>query len=299
MTSSEALPTDLFSEGERCSALLDTPAGHGPWPGVVLCAGLRGVKEWLLPGLAEAYRRSGFAVLRFDYRGSGASDGRRGHLTPARQVEDIRAAVAFLGTRSGVDSARITVHGVGMGGGHAVTAAASDQGIAAVVAQACIGNVRRAWFEPMEPGRRAALVRRLHEDRDARAVHGRSGELDPGELLDNEQSRAAFAAAAATMPGLGVRFTIEAVERVLEYEPERCAALIAPRPLLVIGAARDLAAPVEESRRLFAAAAPPRRLEILPAAHYELFASPWCDRVVELASAWCGDHLAARTLLSV
>ena len=273
-------PTEFYSWGTRCAAVLWQPRerARGPAPAVVLCHGFRGIKEWFLPEFAVEFAARGYAVLTFDYRGFGESEGERGRLVPDEQVEDIRAAVAFLGTRPGVDPGRIAVYGTSFGGANAVAAAARDQAIRCVVCQVGIGDVRRAWPETYD-----RFAERLAADRVERAATGVSATIDPGEVLDNPQSNAAFREAEARFPQLRQRFPFAAVERIFEFRPEGVVAQIAPRAVMFIGATADDAVPVEETTHLYRAAGEPKALEIFDITHYEIYQSPHREHAVDLA----------------
>jgi len=285
-------PTEFFSSGTRCAAVLWPTSGAGaPAPGVVLCHGFRGIKEWFLPELARDFQARGITALTFDYRGFGESEGQRGRLVPAEQVEDIRNAVTLLGAQDGVDPRRLALYGTSFGGANVVQAAALDRRVGAVVCQVGIGDVRRAW-----PAAYARLRDRLERDRVERVLTGRSETIDPADILDNDQSRAAFAAAERRFPQLRQRFPLEAVERIFEFRPEAVVADIAPRAALFIGATADHAVPVQETARLHAAAREPKRLEVFDITHYDIYASPHRERAVALACDWFAEHLPAGTV---
>lgn len=281
-------PTQFYSWGTRCAAVLwrpEVPAGERV-PAVVLCHGFRGIKEWFLPDFAREFAARGYGVLTFDYRGFGESDGERGRLVPDEQVEDIRAAVAFLGGQEWVDDRRVAVYGTSFGGANVVAAAARDPQIGCVICQVGIGDTRRAWPEAY-----ARFAERLAADRLARARTGVSETVDPGEVLDNPQSNAAFAAAEARFPQLRQRFPLAAVERIFEFKPEAVVGGIAPRAVLFIGATEDHAVPVEETTHLYEAASHPKALEIFDITHYEIYESPHRERAVDLACAWFDRHM--------
>ncbi|WP_020579639.1 alpha/beta hydrolase [Actinopolymorpha alba] len=93
-----------------------------------------------LLGEAMVLADYGYGVLLFDTRGNGASDGDAMDLGWSGEL-DVRAAVSYLAAQDDVDRSKIGVIGVGRGGEAAITAAASDPRISAVVAE---GLGRRA-----------------------------------------------------------------------------------------------------------------------------------------------------------
>ena len=58
-------------------------------PGIVLCHAGTGTKETFLPEISQRLVKKGYAVLRFDYRGFGESEGPECRLIPWEQVDDI------------------------------------------------------------------------------------------------------------------------------------------------------------------------------------------------------------------
>jgi dienelactone hydrolase len=76
----------------------------------------------------------GYGVLALDSRGAGDSGG-LGHAWGWHGVDDIAGAVAWLRARPEVEPERIGALGLSMGGEEALTAAAADVGLSAVVAE--------------------------------------------------------------------------------------------------------------------------------------------------------------------
>lgn len=85
-----------------------------PFAGVVLCQGYKG-KRKRYGLLARDLLSRGLAVLAFDARGSGESDG-SGNESIADHFEDVLAAYDFLKGRPEVDQKRIGILGVSYGG---------------------------------------------------------------------------------------------------------------------------------------------------------------------------------------
>ncbi len=96
---------------------LHLPRGAEPVPCVVACHGLRASKDsdkYLL--LAEAFTAAGLALARFDFRGSGESEGlAEEDTTVASRVEDVLAVLAFLRHHARLDG-RFGLLGSSMGG---------------------------------------------------------------------------------------------------------------------------------------------------------------------------------------
>jgi dienelactone hydrolase len=155
----------FYSEGIRCYAKIFTPngfSGESKAPAIVLAPGW-GQTSDSLDRLAALFAARGLVAMTIDYRGWGKSGGflqvkddvktddrlrfseltsrviiRRKRLIPQHQVLDIRNALYFLQGEPGIDRARVGVWGIEMSGGHAITIAATDVRVTAVVAVAPI-----------------------------------------------------------------------------------------------------------------------------------------------------------------
>jgi dienelactone hydrolase len=128
--------TTFDSGGWRCAAWLYEPEGDGPFPCVVMAHGWSGVREQRLDAYAERFADAGYAVVVFDYRHFGASQGQpRQLLDIGRQLADWTAAVAFARSRTNVDPERVVLWGSSFSGGHVQHIAARDHRVAAAIAQ--------------------------------------------------------------------------------------------------------------------------------------------------------------------
>ena len=124
------------SAGDQVEAFLYLPDNLGgtPPPVVVMAGGWCYVKELVQPIYAEAFAAKGLAVLLFDYRRLGASEGTpRQHLDPRDQMEDYRNAISYLETRDDVDTARLGAWGISYSGGHVLILGATEPRIRCVV----------------------------------------------------------------------------------------------------------------------------------------------------------------------
>ena len=86
--------------------------------------------------------------------------------------------------------------------------------------------------------------------------------------------------------------TLESLEKMLEYDPPGAIELVAPTPLLVIGARRDSLIPVEALRAAVARAGEPKRYLELDCGHFDVYATePFFGRAADAATDWFRTHL--------
>lgn len=134
----------------QLTGTLTVPKGTGPFPAVVLLSDMGAQnRDGAVNGyaplqvLAEYLSEQGVAVLRFDDRGVGKSEGDNNSASTLDRVKDAQAAVAYLRTRPEVNTSRIGVIGHGEGGNVGLLAAAQALPPAFVVALAASGQVGR------------------------------------------------------------------------------------------------------------------------------------------------------------
>jgi len=89
--------------------------------------------------IADHLTKNGFAVLRFDDRGFGESEGNHSLATTMDFAEDVRAAVNFLKTRDEIDKHKIGLIGHSEGGMIAPIVASSSDDIAFIILMAAPG----------------------------------------------------------------------------------------------------------------------------------------------------------------
>src|SRR5512144_2103791 len=113
-------PLTFASQGTRCVATLYLPDGPRPLPCLVMGHGFTGTQDQLEP-YAQRFAEAGIAVLTFDYRHFGRSDGEPRQLVDCgRQEADWRAAVVLARSLDAVDPQRIGLWGSSLSGSHVV-----------------------------------------------------------------------------------------------------------------------------------------------------------------------------------
>lgn len=126
----------IENEGEKIFAVLHRPLQKGPVPGVVLCCGFGGNKtgkQRISVNLAKRLASEGIAVLRFDYRGTGDSEGESQDVTIEGKISDTLKCLTFLAADPQIDSSRLGLLGRSLGGAIAVLSADRFEGIKSLV----------------------------------------------------------------------------------------------------------------------------------------------------------------------
>ncbi|MGH9021621.1 MAG: alpha/beta hydrolase [Acidimicrobiia bacterium] len=152
------------SSGLRLACHLARPAGFAKVPGLVLCHGFpRGPRGSV--GAASTYselaerlaREAGWAVLAFNFRGTGASEG---DFSPDGWLADQRRAVDVLEERSDVTG--VFLAGSSAGGALGVCLAAEDPRVRGVVTLAAPATFSAWAANPLalaEMAKRAGVLR--------------------------------------------------------------------------------------------------------------------------------------------
>ena len=289
----------FFSEGTRIAGILRTPDGNGPYAGIVQGPGWLGLKDakLYLP-YHQALTAAGFAVLIFDYRGFGESDGDRGTLSPAMQLEDLVNAVTYLQTRDDIDTTRIGVFGSGgTGGGNAVLLSAHDDRIRCAVSQVPVADgtdwlkrMRREyeWYEYLD---------RLDQDRRRRVTTGEGEMIHPREDIMVPTPERRKTSIKADVDGkIPSEIPLSAAYGVMAYKPIDVADRA--RALMVIAVESDATTPTDHAVALYEAAPEPKKLIIQrQTTHYAAYAQHG-DVVIPQIVDWFATHLGPRSVES-
>jgi len=137
------------SEGATLRGRLYRPAQTKPWPAVVMTHGTSATITMCLDRYAEVFCRAGLAVLLYDHRNFGISDGEpRQLINPWLQARGYRDAMDYLLTRADVRADKIAVWGDSYSGMIALAVGALDARYTAVVVQCPACGMERPTLEP-------------------------------------------------------------------------------------------------------------------------------------------------------
>jgi len=292
-------PIDFYSEGCKLDGDMYMPDGLAAGEaraGIVLCHGYTGVKDLYLPDNARVLCDAGYAVLTFDYKGWGKSEGPRDRLAPHGRVADVQAAMTYLGARAEVDAGKIGLYGTSYGGATVVWAAAIDARAQCVVSVVGVGHGGRWMRSVRHPDEWADMLERADTDRVKRMRSGQSQRAERSEiLLPDRQSAALAAKARAANPNAINTLPLEYIDETLAFHAEWVVDKIAPRPVLFITSDDDRLVPPQESDQLYARAGEPKKLVVLKGyGHYEVYAEPAFSEVMDATLDWYRTHLPAR-----
>ena len=297
---------EFFSEGVKVRGYLTMPEKAGEsdgLPGVVMCHGFGCTAAMDFPEHAARLADNGYAVLRFDYRHWGQSDGEpRNVLMPLREVEDVRNALTFMQQQSGINPERLGIWGASFGGSVAIYTGAIDKRAKAIVATVPVTNGRR-WIESVNTQfDMQRILGEIEHDRQRRLAEGDSKFVPLLEFRPADPSPSAAAWVERHAAILGDRTTSwRSVEAILEFAADTVADQIAPRALLVIAAPLDTIAPWEQAQLAYDGAGQPKRLVALPpdVEHFDAYLEPTLSIVMEEVVGWFDEYLNSSVWMSL
>ena len=276
------------------------PDGAGPWPGVVMSHGFSAVKEMGLPSYAEAICAGGVAVLLYDHRCLGSSDGEpRQQINPWAQMRDMQAALTWLGDRSDVDADRLGLWGSSFSGGEVLVLAAVDDRVHAVVANVPFAGLPGAVYGEET----AALVAEISAElaggtlanSDGASVMGpfavvaeAGNDLPP--FLGQPESAEWFLTAGANTTWRNEVTMANAFGTNPAFDPGACAAHLRC-PALFVVAADDQVAEAAVALAAHDRAPDPKQLLVIDGHHFTPYSGADLAASAAAATSWFAKHL--------
>ena len=284
---------------DAISAWLYLPVtGDSKLPCIVMANGTGGTKDMLLEEYARRFQTAGMAVLSFDYRGFGGSEGQpRQLIWIPRQLEDYAAAIDYARDLKEIDPQRIALWGTSLSGGHVITTSARDHSIACVVAQ-CPGVDGRASakhaFKTM--GLKYLLRMVVHGQRDwVRGLLGLSPHRIP--IVGKPGSFGLL-----TMPGelaffeqfAPETYVNEVCARILiradKYRPIKYANSVRC-PVLMQVCEKDVIIPLSSSRETEKLLGTYAEARYYPIGHFDIYRGEYFENAVKDQIAFLQKHL--------
>jgi fermentation-respiration switch protein FrsA (DUF1100 family) len=300
-------PVRFVSDGLTLAGHLYRPPGAtGSTPGIVMCGPASSVKEQTLPHYAQRFADAGYTVLTFDSRSYGESEGQpRCYYDPAQIIDDYANAVSYLRGRADVDGDRIALAGVCMGGGYAISTAARDKRVAAVVSIAGGFNIGGTFLSAMGSDGFASLLRQLndlagkeYETGEVAYIPAIAPDLTGGlAFMPNPEAFSYYdRTSRSEAPTWENRVAAKSLQSYFAYNAIAHAPLVAPTPMLIVHGTTDLFLWPEFAQQVYDAASGDKQLAWIDTHnHIELYdQDPYVSRAATHVIDWLDTRLAIR-----
>ncbi|NOZ61673.1 MAG: alpha/beta fold hydrolase [Calditrichaeota bacterium] len=147
-------PVVFERDGNQLVGIMHFPRKTSPkYPTVILLHGFTGNKaesHFMFTEMARELAKAGFVCLRFDFFGSGDSEGTFEEMTYLTELADANAALAFLRQQPEVDVNKIGVLGLSMGGGVAALLAGSEPDVKSLVLLSAVSRPEENFKKLLE-----------------------------------------------------------------------------------------------------------------------------------------------------
>ena len=289
-----------YSDGLKIASVLFEPdqARDKSCPGIVLCQGTIGVKEYFwLPTLGRRLAELGYVALIWDYRGVGQSEGEPGRLYPLEQAEDIRNALTYLEVHPKVDPERLALAGWSFGGGMVPYVAGVDDRVRCSVSvvgwadgEGWMRDVRRD-YEYQD------LLEVIANDRKSRVLTGKSeplpAENSPVSDPSANEDHARIFGSIPEMENITLtKYSLASVEKWMKFSPMSVVDRISPRAILYIVAEKDTICPPAQTIEMYERTREPKKLWLIRGAPwYAVHEDPCKEQVWDMMTDWLRVHL--------
>jgi uncharacterized protein len=265
-------------------------------PGIVMCPGFGGVKPHI-DQYAALFAGAGFAVLNYDNRGFGTSEGApRQEVDPHKQLADFRAVITFAESQPEFDAQQgFGVWGSSFSGGLAIVTAANDPRVLCVVAQIPNVSGHRNAAKLYSAQQLREIRRRAAIDRAARLAGAPPMTVpmfseDPDELCAFPGPIPEEYREPITTGIWNNDTTIRSMEHFVEFEPAGWLPYVTPKPLLIIIAENDRCTYTEVQREVYDAAPEPKKLLTYDGGHFDAYTT-FFEQTGPPARDWFVEHL--------
>lgn len=250
-------PITFSNKGMQIVGVLHIPRGKSPFPAIVMCHGFTGNKmedHRLFVTAARSFCEAGFMLLRFDFRGSGDSEGLFEEMTISDELDDLGKALSFMVSQKEVDRSRIGVVGLSLGGLLSIYGAIRYENVAAVV----------TWSSP-------AWMKTSHR-------------------TDRNFVEVALKRGFADLPS-GYRVSRRFYEDRENYEPAEIINKISPKPILIIHGDKDETVPLMEGLTLYENAKEPKELLIVEGGDHTFRMRGAAELVIQSSISFLKENL--------
>ena len=291
----------FYSDGLKIAGTLfeAEDAGNKSCPGIVMCQGMIGIKEYFwFPHIAREFVAMGYVALTWDYRGVGESEGEFGRLYPLEQAEDIRNALTYLELHPKVDPDRLALIGWSHSGAMVPYVAGVDDRVKCAVSILGWADGRRMLRAARRNAEWLEFLDRIAEDRKSQIKTGKSQILEPGEIVGRDRSaNEDTERVLSKIPGMenvkATPYTLATAAKLMEFQPIEVVDRISPRAILYIASEKDVLTPAEDIVEMYKRTRDPKKLLVIPGiGHHEIYEEPYLSQIKKTSMDWLKEHLS-------
>ena len=266
--------------------------------------GFSATRHMALEGFAERFSAAGFAVLVYDHRCLGDSDGEpRQEINPWAQARDYRYALAWLAQQPGIDADRLAIWGSSFSGGEVLVVGAIDPLAKVVIANAPFAGLGSP-IDPAEREQRFAAMRAALDDESgagpADSTDAPIGPMPvvraPGDettpvFLPQPESTKWFTSEGGEGSAWQNTFTLKGLGGAHSFDPAVAAPFVTPKPLLMVVATLDRVAASEVALAVYETAGEPKQLELIEGDHFVPYSGAGLEQASSVARDFLLKHL--------
>ncbi|HUO57746.1 MAG TPA: alpha/beta fold hydrolase [bacterium] len=252
-------PVSFRVNGQKIAGVLHLPEGPGRRPAVVFLHGFGGNRmeaHRLFVKTARSLAEKNIASLRFDFRGSGESEGNFKDMSVSGEIQDAVAAVDFIQSQPAIDPKRLALLGLSLGAAVASCVTRRRPGIRSLALWSPLAQISRLFTLPT--GFTQKQIRAWISDGQI-GYHGES---------------------------LGVQWLMD----LAWHDALRDAALFKGRALIVQGG-RDRATPMAQARLFKSRLGSGAQLRVIPGADHTFNSPEWEAEAILSTVKWLGKSL--------
>jgi hypothetical protein len=277
-----------------------------PAPAVVMAHGFSAVKEMALDRFARVFCDAGMAVLVYDHRNLGASEGMpRQEINIWAQARDYRYAIGWIAERPEADASRIAIWGSSFSGGEVIVVGACDPRVKAVVANVPFSGIPGVDYTKIHDIFEA--IKNNLYDESGKGLADATGDVmgpfavvaeDGNELpvfLHQPEAQKWFLEYGKTPESRWENRVIVRNSFGTEpaFDPGVCIHHLSPKPLLMLVATHDSLADTAVSIAAFDRAEEPKRLEMIEGDHFAAYQGRGFDQASTVMREFLLEHLRA------
>jgi len=290
----------FLAEGRPLQGTLVLPDRTTPAPVAVLCHGFGSYGDDLgaFERLASLLVQLNLASFRFSFSGSDPYPD-KGTIRPAGQwVGDCLAAVLRVRQEPEIDSERVGLLGMSVGGGVVIQAAALCPLVRCVVALAPVADgrawLRHRWMVTRGEAAWAQFMAEVDADQ-ADVVRGEPSRMVPHFDVQALPDESLWNQTLERFPRLLNQMTLSSVWDTLHFKPLYFAHALT-QPLRILHGDADESVSLDQGRWLFERAGGQKELCVIPGAPHCCWETPLENDVQRLSAEWLQEWLTGSHL---